>query len=274
MFDLMHTLVLGILQRIYPAVLQPLLKPSGRQAPAFEGSTVQKRCEAATRDYHAFVRNAGVYPRVKRITEAWVKPKKWGQPVQLSQSHGKAAALRRMLPWLLQVCEAHAEGEEGALRSTLLRELLRMDEAYSAVPGRFLPPEAQRAAAGHCAAALDALRQLAVLAPGRWRLQPKAHALTHIAYDALMNPRVVHCYQDEDFVGRAKRTWGRCHGLTAQRRVLEHYVMHSTLRLSSRLDVTQNVRADRNAPAGASAPAGAGRARGARKAKPAGRRGR
>ena len=47
----------------------------------------------------------------------------------------------------------------------------------------------------------------------RWNIVPKCHAMSHIAYDNCgINPRQVHCYQDEDMVGKLKRIYLRCHG--------------------------------------------------------------
>ena len=49
-----------------------------------------------------------------------------------------------------------------------------------------------------------------------WKVVPKFHALSHIAYDnGGVNPRQVHCYQDEDMVGKLKRIYLRCHGALA-----------------------------------------------------------
>ena len=59
-----------------------------------------------------------------------------------------------------------------------------------------------------------------------WKLLPKHHALTHIAYDnGGVNPRWVSCYPDEDMVGRMKRIYQRCHGSTAPERSLSRYVI-------------------------------------------------
>ncbi len=217
-FDLMHALELGLLQRIVPAALEPMLKGDGVH---FAGRTIAARCEAASAAYRAWAAEHGVQPRVKSITASWVKPRSPGGPLQLSQSHAKAAALRHMLPWILSVSEQIAAdaadasearaadaSTEAVLRAKLLRELYNMDQVW-ALEGRFLTADQEELAAQHCEGALHALRELANLKPGRWRLIPKAHALTHIAYDSCMqNPRLAHCYQDEDFVGRVKRLWG------------------------------------------------------------------
>ncbi len=184
---------------------------------------------------------------MKAITEAWVTPAK-GKPLMLSQSHAKAAALRHMVPWLISLCEARAdESEEATLRLTLLRELHAMDQVWSsALPRRFLGSEEAARAAGHCEQALETLRVLATQLPGRWRLVPKCHALTHIAYDSVLtNPRVVHCYQDEDFVGRAKRIWGNCHAAQAELRAVQRYALHAAVRLNARAEAILGLRVAR-----------------------------
>ena len=212
---------------------------------SFPGSTVAARCKAATQEYAEWCRANSIFPRVKAITEAWVSPPK-GKPLMLSQSHAKAAALRHMVPWLISLCEARAdESEEATLRLTLLRELHAMDQVWSsALPRRFLGSEEAARAAGHCEQALETLRVLQL--PGRWRLVPKCHALTHIAYDSVLtNPRVVHCYQDEDFVGRAKRIWGNCHAAQAELRAVQRYTMHAAVRLNARAEAILGLRGQR-----------------------------
>ena len=45
----------------------------------------------------------------------------------------------------------------------------------------------------------------------RWKVLPKFNALTH-SWCSKTNPRAVHCYLDEDFVGRLKRIVNSVHG--------------------------------------------------------------
>ena len=60
-----------------------------------------------------------------------------------------------------------------------------------------------------------------------WKVVPKLHMLTHIAYDNAqeVNPRWVHCYGDEDMVGKVKRIANKCHGATAHNAVLLRYLI-------------------------------------------------
>ncbi len=96
-------------------------------------------------------------------------------------------------------------------------------ELVWAKAGRFLGAGEAGQAAKHGERAAVALVALAAC-HGRWLVIPKVHAMTHLAYDACeLNPRSSHCYQDEDMVGRVKRIYARCHGLTGSQRVLERY---------------------------------------------------
>ena len=68
-----------------------------------------------------------------------------------------------------------------------------------------------------------------VLGTTAYKVVPKFHAATHV-YDSRTNPRAVHCYADEDMVGRLKQIFNSCHGLTAPRRSLQRYCMLLGLR--------------------------------------------
>ena len=75
-----------------------------------------------------------------------------------------------------------------------------------------------------------------------WRLRPKLHACTHIGFDhGGTNPRWVHCYADEDMVGRMKRLYKKCHGATAPWRALQRYMIMVGLRWArSAAEAAQN----------------------------------
>ncbi len=289
-FDAMHTLELGLLQRIIPAALRELAGVAThlRARGIFGDGNVAKRCERATRAYHQWATATKVSSsaRVKAITAAWIKKLK----PQLSQSHAKAAALRAMLPWVAKLCEEQRAASPR--RADLMTELLAMDRVWTQAP-RFMSLAQVDAAALHCERAVTALAALVAEQPaeGPWHLIPKVHALTHLAYDGAMgNPRASHCYQDEDFVGRAKRIYVRCHGRTAPLRAAQRYAMHAALRLTARLELLRGVRLHVGAPvpaaaaqssAGNAAPGGAerpparrGRGRPKREARPEQSRGR
>ncbi len=248
MFDLMHTLELGLLQRAIPAALQGLmgLTARGRAAeaerPAFGTGSRAARCKAATAAYQKWARaNVASRSRVKAITPRWVD----GSHPQIAMQQAKAAALRAMLPWVASLAEDRAgESKTATLRASLLCGLRDLDCVYKG-EGRFLSHDQEKAAAGHCSAAMKALSELEQLteSKGPWYLTPKAHALLHIARDSAMaNPRVVHCYQDEDFVGRVKRLYSACHGKTAPRRSLERYCLGVAVTITARDELIKGVR--------------------------------
>ena len=62
-----------------------------------------------------------------------------------------------------------------------------------------------------------------------YKLLPKFHASTH-HWDSRTNPRAVHCYADEDMVGRLKRIFITCHHSTAAKRALQRYAIVVCLR--------------------------------------------
>ncbi len=154
----------------------------------------------------------------------------------ISQEHAKAAALRAMLPWVAGLADARAHNSQVAcLRARCLRGFMEMDAAFRGQP-RFLAAEQAGKAQAHCLDALQALAQLQELRPrGPWRVVPKAHALLHIACDSVLsNPRVAHCYQDEDFIGRTKRLYVACHGRTAPQRAAQRYCFSTSMQMAAR----------------------------------------
>ncbi len=247
-FDLMHTLELGLLQRVIPAALQGLMGLVSRaEASVWPGRSKAARCVAATEAYHSWVRARGVgaSTRVKKITPRWVS----GQWPVISQEHAKAAALRAMLPWVVELSGSRAAASHMAqLRHKCLRGLAAMDAVYAQQP-RLLSCSQEETASAHCLSALAALAELTRLSPeGPWRLIPKAHALMHIACDSCMgNPRVAHCYQDEDFIGRVKRLYVACHGKTAPQRALQRYALGTALGLRAREQLACGKRLKRGA---------------------------
>ena len=60
-----------------------------------------------------------------------------------------------------------------------------------------------------------------------WHQIPKNHMCTHMAFDlaCIANPRICHCYADEDLVGKMKRIMSRCHGATAGRNGMMRYTI-------------------------------------------------
>ncbi len=252
MFDLMHTLDLGLAQRAVPSALQGLLglpaRRRGSEATAFPGRSAAERCKEATRAYHAWAKRTMVpsSARVKAITPRWFD----GRWPTISQQHAKAAALRAMLPWVAELAETRqGESRAALLRARCLRGLVCMDKVYSRAP-RFLSKLAEKEAMQHGVRALRAMAELEQLMPdGPWRLVPKAHALLHIVRDSAMgNPRVAHCYQDEDFVGRIKRAYVSCHGKTAPLRAIQRYCLAAGVSFTAREELLTGRRSKRAPP--------------------------
>ena len=77
--------------------------------------------------------------------------------------------------------------------------------------GRFIGEEDLEPLASFAEGALGCHSELAEeaaqLNSQRWKWLPKCHMATHLAYDNARqaNPRTVHCYADEDMVGRVQR---------------------------------------------------------------------
>ncbi len=251
MFDIMHALELGLLQRCIPAALQGTLGlPEGESRRAAEAPVwpAASRCQKATAAYLQWRCDAKVpaSSRVKRITARWVK----GRWPTISQEHAKAAALRAMLPWVAGLADARAHNSQVAcLRARCLRGFMEMDAAFRGQP-RFLAAEQAGKVQAHCLDALQALAQLQELRPsGPRRVVPQGHALLHIACDsALSNPRVAHCYQDEDFIGRAQRLYVAFHGRTAPQRAVQRYCLSTSVQMAAREQLLAGKRPARARP--------------------------
>ncbi len=180
-FDLMHTLELGILQKVIPAALQGLMgiapgEPGARVVEArgaFAGRNRPAQCLAATLAYRQWASDTKLSSssRVKRITARWVQ----GPYPEISSEHAKAAALRAMLPWVASVANGRrADSPTAELQATLLQELTAMDATYTRQP-RFLSAGQAEQAQGHCTRALAALTDLVNLHPrGPWKVIPRS----------------------------------------------------------------------------------------------------
>ncbi len=167
----------------------------------------------------------------KEITATWVQ----GRYPRITQSNIKAAALRTMVYWVRDVCLKCINGDaHNTLRAALFDSFARTDALLRGF-GRHMQVHEQELVAAlyengllaHNALAAQSFREGTQL----WKIMPKRHALTHVAYDNKgVNPRAVHCYLDEDMVGRMKRLYQRCHGATAAQRSMERYVLSLVLR--------------------------------------------
>ena len=98
--------------------------------------------------------------------------------------------------------------------------------------GRHLAGASAQELAGCLERALQLYKALSLAADGKlWPILPKHHALTHIAFDcAGTNPRRVHCYSDEDMVGKLKAIYTKCDARTAGSRGLQRYQLLQGIR--------------------------------------------
>ncbi len=237
-FDIMHTVDLGILQVAVPSALAELTAPGGR----FAGESLQERLDAATRHYRAWCREHRIPSVAKPFTRAWVD----GPFPHITQLQAKAAVLRAMAYWVREVCVEAAEGPHGRLRAACFEALTRADVVCRRA-SRHLQADERASLAQAVEHVLVTYNALAVEATAagvaRWRVLPKHHALSHIGYDnAGVNPRSISCYPDEDMVGRMKRIYTRCHGLTAPTRGLARYIILAGLRWQHQLLHLRGVR--------------------------------
>ena len=262
-FDIMHTMDLGILQYIIPSALAELVAPRDHGG-LWDGANRAARVAAASADYRDWCdrHHVPTQYRAKAITESWVK----GDYPKVSMVHAKAAAMRRMTQWISGLCDTASAGQHGARRAMLFRKLVQADRLL-ADSGRFLTPASADLYGSLVETALAVYGQLsseAFAADIRlWPITPKFHAMQHIAYDQarMHNPRRVHCYSDEDMVGKSKRIYIRCHGTTAPQRGLQRYALLQNMRWRRRFGLRPFARRARGLFASTASAAAAASAR-------------
>jgi hypothetical protein len=225
-FDILHTLDLGILQVTLPSVMWELTEGN---AGVWPGAARNDRFRAAFLEYRDWCARNRVSTRVKKAFDRkqWRKP---GRYPKITQKVAKGAATRTLLYWFAEVSARVADqhGAHGRMRAAMLAEFVRADEVYRR-SGRHLTNAEWAAAAEAVEAGLCLNNALAVEAKTAgqrlYKLLPKHHAMTHIAYDCKVNPRRASCYQDEDMVGRCKRIYNKCHANSAPVNGLRRYVI-------------------------------------------------
>jgi hypothetical protein len=226
-FDYMHTHDLGTLQHAVPSVMRDL---TDRNSIVFVGATRQQKLNDAYRKYRVWCKQT----RTRSIIGKPFKEKVWCKTKypRISQLPAKAAALRSMTYWLNTVTEQHTSCRHDATRAIMIRGFVEADRTCRRA-GRFLTRQEHAKLCDNMAFALVSYNALAQesfqLGTKLYKVVPKFHAATHI-YDSLTNPRAVHCYADEDMVGRLKKIFSTCHGSTAPLRSLQRYCMLVGLR--------------------------------------------
>ncbi len=227
-FDVMHTLDLGVLQVAVPSALHELVDEGvfgARRLP------LDARLLEATAAYHRWCAENRPPAMAKQFTQAWVK---LPHP-RISQMQAKAAATRSLAYWLREACAPLKKNSRASkVRWAFFEWTCRADELMRRA-GRHLTPRDRAELARRTEAALACYAWLNHRASARgmplWKVLPKHHAWTHVAYDNMgTNPRSVHCYSDEDVVGKMKRLYNACHATTAPRRSMQRYALLQSLR--------------------------------------------
>ena len=222
-FDHMHTHDLGTNQHMAPSVLKELVQD------VFQGATQAARVKSGYVNYRAWCKSQ----RVKAVIgRKFVKGVIKGRYPSVSQNFTKAAAMRAFIYWLDHVCSKHVSNDHDRVRAVMVRSFVEADKVCRRA-GRMLTAEQHETLCKHTETALTCYNKLATESYRNgthlYKVVPKFHAATHV-YDSRKNPRFVHCYPDEDMVGRLKRIYVSCHGKTAPHRALQRYSMMICLR--------------------------------------------
>ena len=138
----------------------------------------------------------------------------------------KAAHTKTLTIWCADASYHHCEGEHGRLRRActwgLANYLYVLDTG-----GEVLSNHQVDEAVYSAQVFLRTYQQLAVNAVKKemalWKTRPKGHYFAHMV-DAMqashMNPKSVHAFGDEDFIGRVTRIASATHGRTVHLRTL------------------------------------------------------
>ena len=150
------------------------------------------------------------------------------------QSRVKAAHVRIMIPFVaLKARELCTNTWESQLRSTMIRSLAAFFHCLDHA-GKWLNFMEQKHAL-HCGNLyLASYHQLAVLNFDRRRLnykvRPKCHYFCHQILGQIegsaLNPRHVHCFADEDFMGRVAKLAKRTPGLNTSMRTTQRWLLY------------------------------------------------
>ena len=249
--DPMHSMDLGILQKLTPSTL---LELTARRGEPYAAATGEYRRLQAYREYRAWCKANHTEPCAPFDSSKWFK-NPWPE---MTMKSAKAAHQRSMQYWLFEKCSQELNlrpSVHNAIRCELWGRLVRFDVicrlrlADRTLPcaGRFFSAEEAEALKEHMEMALDCYKWLANEAIGDgsnlWKLQPQMHMLTHLAYDMApqANPRRVHCYGDEDMVGRFKKLVAGCHPLTAGTKSVMRYSIMLAFRGWVRLAEVRNL---------------------------------
>ena len=232
--DPLHAMDLGILQKLSASTL---LELTDRRYEPYSRSTRTHRLLQAHEQYKEWCRAKGEQAVPPFNDKSWYAH---GDYPEMTMKCAKGAQQRALQYWFLEKCQeeaVRAPSVHSAVRLALWMNLVRVDMicasrlADTSFPcaGRFLSASEVAALQDSMEEALDCYVWLAndAVENGikRWKTQPQMHMLTHMAYDMAgqANPRRVHCYADEDMVGRFKTLVSACHPRRASSRSLLRY---------------------------------------------------
>ena len=205
--DVMHTMDLGILQWANASALFALTD----KADVWVAPKRKARLYKAHEDYLSWSAVNGCGKTAPRFEEKKLRPSTHAYPC-FTQRQRKASSLRAMQYWLHDVCAAAAREHPSdgyVLMAGLFENLVRLD-VITRRADRYLNDSEAEMVAEAREKALCAYNALADLAIRQneylWKFVPKFHMCTRIFYDMapFANPRRVHCYADEDMVGKGK----------------------------------------------------------------------
>ena len=231
--DAMHNLDLGNYQTLVPCCIIELVSEN-----VWEGDSAESKFLAAHADYSDWCRLEKI-PPCPRWSAAM---RKANDCPMFTAYNAKAAMTRHLMRWLYTVL-LRPNVSVSDIQLVRLRMFAQWNvfETICKESGRYFTAVQLARVQEAVEAALVAQNTLNAnaLANGsfHWHQTPKCHMATHMAYDDCLvaNPRTVHCYCDEDLVGKMKRTIAKCHGGTAGRMGTMRYVILAGTRWWSRL---------------------------------------
>ena len=240
-FDIMHTLDLGVSQYAIPSALWELTEANVQ----WPGRTREIRFRAAYASYRRWCKaNKVISVTKKKFAFKRFRPTAGKYPV-MSQVTAKAAATRSMMYWMDEICRSRpALSTHDKVRSLMFRSFVKADLVCRRA-GRLFTEAEHEQYRKHIERALTSYNFLAAesikVKMKNWKIVPKFHALTHIAYDCRLNPRHTAANDDEDIVGKMKRVYCSCHAKAASYRSLQRYTLNLCLKWWSLLHMLRGI---------------------------------
>ena len=145
----------------------------------------------------------------------------------------KAALSRPLLYWLSDLSARHSRTAHGQLRATCVSAAASLHHVLE-MGSQFLTRaeviDAQRMGETFLLSYSELASSAARRGVCNYKLLPKHHFYDHIVEDlsSRENPRYLHCFADEDFMGKISRIVGRCHRGTCVRNCFRKYSLKLT----------------------------------------------